>query len=116
MPRILQPIPTPVFMDTTSPNYLENLQTTITMPTTETTSSLANLYYLTSNITTYNHIEKNNTPNLIFSNSKTWILIIEDNKILFNTQELTIDEITKEFLKRLSEITHTDGLQYTFDF
>jgi hypothetical protein len=41
---------------------------------------------------------------------------IQENEILFNTEQLTIDEITKTFLQRLEQLTHKEGLQYTFNF
>lgn len=105
MPRILQPIPTPTFIDTSNQ---ENNSVTFEQPN-----------FLTANID-YNYtITNSTTPNdneIIFYNTITWVLKIKDKQIIFNTQHLTIDEITKTFLKRLSEFTHIDGLQYTFDF
>lgn len=74
--------------------------------------------------TIYNTIANYNTPlynhqnnTLAFYNNKNiWIMKIQENKILFNTEQITIDEITKIFLQKLEQLTHKEGLQYTFVF
>jgi len=58
---------------------------------------------------------KTENKETIFYSKNTWALKIIDNKITFNTEQLTMDEITEEFLKTLSKLTHKEGLQYTFE-
>lgn len=80
--------------------------------------TVSNSYYDTdaSNVIYSDSSIKQNYNELVFYSKDTWILKIIDKQIIFNTEQLTIDEITKEFLKTLSYLTHKDGLQYTFDF
>lgn len=61
-------------------------------------------------------IEQNSRNEFVFYTGNVWILKISDKRILFNTNQFTMDEITKHFLQTLSSLTHIDGLQYTFDF
>jgi len=88
------------------PNYLNTLEPI----------NYDNITYSSINTHSLNLVDNQDNTITFFNNSNNWVMKIQDNNILFNTEQFTIDEITKIFLQRLEQLTHREGLQYTFNF